>query len=161
MTRVLSMLNVIKQRLLTVNGSGQEGIDLGDRVFIGREDIFAAKADDTNFPCASILEDDETDVSNADIPDRKVMELPITIVAATVSDPDNPLVAGHKLYGDVARALFNPGTTATGNDRLNGYAMKFEFTGRQIVPRDDGGKITAVYIDCRATYVLQPGNPDL
>lgn len=156
MSRALRCLQVLETRLLGVNGQPPYINDLAGRLYMGREDLFGQAP---QFPCASILEGEEI------IVDRRaglvICDLPVTVHGAVTSMPDSPLVAGYGLFDDFMRALFpEAASTGYGDDRLDGNAMEFTFDSRDILPREDGGKTTSVFIDLRIKYVMHPSNPD-
>lgn len=153
--RSLRILQAIKARLLNINGQSSYCNAVGDRVFLGKEDLFA---DQDIFPCVSILEGEEITLDRTG--DQLVMELPVTVHAVTQSEPRQPLLAGHRLLADVLIALFPPeAEDGNGADRLGGECSSFEYRGRDVMPREDGGKTTSVFVDLSVRYVLRLGNP--
>lgn len=159
MSKVLRMLQLLQTRGRSINGTGDYVHNVGTRVFLGKEDLAAQAPNDATFPALSILEGEERTIESK--PGVLRQELDLTVVGATLSQPDNPIVAGHQLWADMLRALFpEAALDRTFKDRLGGDAISFEYVGREIAPRNDGGKVTAVYLDCRIEYVLHVGNPN-
>lgn len=159
MTREERIVAAIKARLLTV--AGLEGVDVnptdehGDTVTVPRAAILTA-----GYKSEPVGEPNRHQVR---------VRMPLTVRAlasgdipdATVDVPDpNESTAGFRLFSEVMQRLF-PGTTALAyQDDLENVCQEFLYDGHEIVPREDGGTHTAVYIDCNADYVLHLNNPD-
>lgn len=155
-TRARQIIARIEERLATITGSGWN-TDAGERIYRGRENFHS---DDDTFPLISIIEADEVVVS-ANMNHCEV-ELDVSVVGFIQGDPNNPLDAGHELYEDLMRALFpSDEYSATGMDRLGGLAKSFEYRGRLISPREDGGKTTSVEIRLSVNWVMKVSAPSL
>lgn len=119
-------------------------------VYLGREQLYG---EDIQFPCASILQGEETVVERKDHLYR--VTLPITIIGLSQSKPNAPLDAGHELLADIQRALFSDKfITDSDSDRLDSECISFEYEGSQIIPREDGGNTTGVIVNASAFYRL-------
>lgn len=80
---------------------------------------------------------------------------------ATEGVPDpNESTAGFRLFASAMQKLFPTGAATAYQDDLGEACSEFLYDGHEIVPREDGGQLTAVYIDCNADYVLHLDNPD-
>ncbi|HEU4589376.1 MAG TPA: hypothetical protein VFS13_00595 [Steroidobacteraceae bacterium] len=152
--RDLRCLMEIKARL---EGIGSPAVLA--RVLIGKDDLHA---DSGTFPAASLLVGgDDTPVDSRG--NKHKIEVPVTVHLVTKDvDPDNPLVAGYTLRAAALAALFpESARTQTTEDRLGGHAESFEFQGASVLPREDGGKTTSVFIDTLVRYVLLASDPYL
>lgn len=88
----------------------------------------------------------------------------VTRAAPTEGNGDLPLssmTAGYALLVPMLAALFPGNTTAAYIERLDGHCQRFRWVGHEVVPREDGGQYTAVYINTEVEYVLNLANPEL
>lgn len=160
-TRSLAVMQALKaraERIRTANGFATEA---GANVYLGREDLFA---EDLPVPCITIIEG--VVVSSDDKQPQRalyVVNQPISIVGLTESDPNNPLVAGHQLLADLLRAVFqvrDPASLPLRKDTLDGLVRELQFDSYEVVPRDDGGRVTCAVLTVRPVFSLNAAHPD-
>lgn len=152
-TRALRIIQALAERLENVR-IGEDQTPFA-AIYLGRETLYG---DGLDYPCASVLETNEDPIEQQ--VDNARSEQTITVVGVTVSDPDQPLIAGHALCLAMMRALFpNTETLCYGRDRLNSLARRLTYFGREIYPREDGGRTTAVMITLRVEYALRITDP--
>lgn len=152
-TRALRIIQALAERLANVR-IGEDQTPFA-AVYLGRETLYDS---DVQYPCASLIETNEDPIEQQ--VDTARSEQTITVVGVTVSDPDQPLIAGHALWLAMMKALFpSTETLCYGRDRLHGEARRLTYFGREIYPREDGGRITSVLITLRVEYALRITDP--
>lgn len=160
MTREERIVAAIKARLLAI--SGVQGVDVnppddhGDSVVVPRFAILTAgyKTEPVGEPFNR---------------HHGTVRMPVTVRGLASGDvPDatddvpepNESTAGYRLWALAMAALFPAATARAYQDDLDGECQQFLYDAHEIVPREDGGQHTAIYIDCNADYVLHLNNPN-
>lgn len=93
--------------------------------------------------------------------------MPVTVRVLTTAAPTagndglplNTRTAAYALMALVMPALFPASAAIAYADDLGGVASSFTYVSHSIEPRDDGGKTTALFIDCSAEWVLHLNDP--
>lgn len=158
MTREERIIAAVKARLLAIPGVVEVDVnppdDHGDDVAVPRFSILTAGY--------------KTTPSKEQNRNQGKVSFPVTVrglasgvvPAPTVDCPDpNESTAGYRLFEAATPRLFPNGASLAYQDDLGGACSAFTYDGHEVVPREDGGQLTAVYIDCNAEYMLHLNNP--
>lgn len=157
-TREERILEVIRTRMATVPGVIRVELDPPDE-----------HADEGPFPAIGIIPQATVPVQDGQR-SQLVVQMPVTVRGITQAAAESPGLGdvpasarstAYALFRQMLAALFPlPGAgIGTYHDRADGHALFLNYTGHELVPRGDGGKTYAVFIDCEAEYVLHLNDP--
>lgn len=120
--------------------------DIGQRVYRGK-----LRLDETNMPCAVIVEDDD-ESSSAQLARCKTAATYL-LEGHAACDPDNPNDVGHQVIADLKKAIFS------GDLSFEKKAIACRYLGRSILPRIDGLAIVSAHIEIVVEFVENLANP--
>lgn len=126
--------------------------DIGAQVFRGKR-----KIDDTQVPCAVILEGEDKPGSEQGRGSQQITQSYV-LGGYAECDPDQPNDTAHQIISDIKKALFtNTDATrvdlAKGTVSFGGRVKSVEYRGRDIGPRTDGVPIVFAVVHIDVTYV--------
>ena len=151
-SRARQIQQAIVDRLTQIRKSANYRTEAGLRVFRGRVKFY----ENEETPALSVLEGEETVLSREE--NKVKVRLDIVVTGLAEADAKNPLDAAHDLLEDLQRALFPvEAYKDTAHDRLDGLAIKFEYEGRALVPREDGSKFCYVAVNAAVEFVYPVG----
>ena len=128
--------------------------DIGLRVFRGKR-----KIDDTQVPCAVIIEGEDKPGGSQGPASQQVTQSYV-LGGYAECDPDHPNDTAHQIIADIKRAIFtcvNPtrAEQISGTTTLGGRVKSVAYVGRDIGPRTDGVPIVFAVVHIDVVFVEQ------
>lgn len=143
----------LSNRLKSIKVADGFQTDIGLTSFRGRR-----RLSEEQMPCSVLVErPDEVDnqsTNKAKIKHRYVLE------GHMACDPDNPNDTGHKIIGDIKRAVFSGNVNLAGRLTANNLkTLSLDYAGSSIAPREDGLSIVSASVEVAVSYVEELSNP--